>query len=200
MSELTPAGRPEADPRTGSAFGSELVVEHRRDRWSPVAADAAVVLGWFVVVGVIGALVWWQVTPLAEFTRTADNAQMGEDQLGRQVASDGWFFVIALVGGVLSGVALVLLRRRDPVATVVLVTLGGLLAAWLMRELGLWLGPADPQSVLPDVAVGHKVPLQLETSTTGVFLAWPIGALLGAVAVLWGSEETKRPYDASDPR
>jgi hypothetical protein len=200
MSELTPEAHADAGPAAGSRFGSELVVEHPRGRWSPVAADAAVVLGWFVVAGVIGALLWWQVTPLAEFTRTADSAQMGEDQLGRQVASDGWFFVIAMAGGVLSGVALVLLRRRDPVATVVLVTLGSLLAAGLMLKLGLWLGPADPQGVLQDVAVGHKVPLQLKTSTAGVFFAWPIGALLGAVAVLWGSEETKRPYGAPDPR
>lgn len=158
----------------------------------PLARDLAVVVGWFVVAAVIGALVWWQVTPLAEYTRTATSGQMDEEQLGRQVSADGWFFVIGTLGGLVSGVALLALRRRDPVATVVLVTLGGLLASWLMLRLGLWLGPASPKDVLPHVAVGHKVPMQLKTSATGVDLAWPLGALLGAVGMLWGSDDARR--------
>jgi hypothetical protein len=175
---------PEAAPRTTASRISLL--RH------PLARDVAVVLAWFVAAAVLGALLWWQVTPLAEYTRTATNAEMGEDQLAKQVSADGWFFVIGAVGGLLSGVVLSLLRRRDPVATVVLVTLGALLATWLMLRLGLWLGPANPKDVLTDVPVGHKVPLQLKTSADGVLFTWPLGALLGAVAVLWGSDERHR--------
>jgi hypothetical protein len=157
----------------------------------PLFRDAATVLAWFVVVGLIGALVWWQVTPLAEFTRTVDNAQMGEEELGRQVSADGWFFVVAAVGGLISGTALLAWRRRDPLAMVVLVVLGGLLASWLMVRVGLWLGPADPKTVLPDAAVGDKVPLQLKPTAEGVRLVWPITALLGAIAVIWGAEDRR---------
>ncbi|MGY2875272.1 hypothetical protein ACVW00_002462 [Marmoricola sp. URHA0025 HA25] len=157
----------------------------------PLVRDAVVVVAWFAVAAAIGALVWWQVTPLAEFTRTATNAQMDEEQLGRQVSADGWFFVIGALGGLVSGIALLTLRRRDPVATVVLVALGGLLASWLMLRLGVWLGPANPKDVLSDVAVGHKVPLQLKTHTAGVDFAWPLGALLGAVGVLWSSDDRR---------
>ena len=159
----------------------------------PLVRDAAVVLAWFVVAAVIGAVLWWQLTPLAEFTRTTTNAEMGEDQLGRQVNADGWYFAIAAAGGLVSGVALLLLRRRDPVAMVVLVALGSLLAAWLMLRLGLWLGPAAPKDVLPHVAVGHKVPLQLKTSASGVRFVWPLAALIGAAVVLWGSD-ARRDY------
>lgn len=165
----------------------------------PVVRDVAVVLAWFVVAAVIGALVWWKVTPLAEYTRTATNAEMGEDQLARQVSADGWFFAIGLVGGLVSGVALLLLRRRDPVVTVVLVAVGALLGAWLMLRVGLWLGPANPKDVLRDVAVGHKVPLQLKTSAAGVDFSWPLGALIGAVAVLWGSEDRRRSGGRQHP-
>jgi hypothetical protein len=160
----------------------------------PLARDVAVVVAWFAVAGVLGALVWWQVTPLAEFTRTATNAEMGEDQLGRQVSADGWFFVIGAVGGLVSGVALLLLRRRDPVAMVVLVALGGVLATWLMLRVGLWLGPPDPKDALTDVAVGGKVPLQLKTSAAGVVYMWPLGAVLGAAVVLWGSDERRQHH------
>jgi len=170
----------------------------------PVVRDAALVLAWFVVAAVIGALLWWQLTPLAEYTRTAETAQMDEGQLGRQVATDGWYVVIAIVGGLVSGIALLMLRRRDPLVMVVLVTLGGLLAAWLMLRLGLWLGPADPKSVLRGVVVGDKVPLQLKphgadlrfslgTSThlvvPVVAFVWPIAALVGAIGIIWGLDD-----------
>jgi hypothetical protein len=154
----------------------------------PLVRDLGFVLVWFVVLGVVGALVWWQVTPLAEYTRTATSAEMGEEQLGRQVAADGWYVAIAALGGLLSGVALLALRHRDPLAMVVLVTLGGLLSAWVMLRVGLWLGPADPKTVLPDVAVGDQVPFQLKPKTTGVLYVWPIGVLLGALGVIWGTD------------
>lgn len=175
------------------SVGAEGIVARPSLIGHPVVRDVALVLAWFVAAAVIGALVWWKVTPLAEYTRTATNAEMGEDQLARQVSADGWFFAIGLVGGLVSGVALLLLRRRDPVVTVVLVAAGALLGSWLMLRVGLWLGPANPKDVLRDVAVGHKVPLQLKTSTAGVDFSWPLGALLGAVAVLWGSEDRRRP-------
>ena len=166
----------------------------------PLLADLGVVVAWFVVLGLLGALLWWQLTPLAEYTRTTTNAEMGEEQLGVQVSADGWYFVIAATGGLVSGVGLLALRRRDPVAMVVLVTFGALLAGWLMLRVGLWLGPADPKSVLPDVAIGAEVPLQLEPHADGVVVVWPIAALLGAIGVIWGVDDTKpgrRKPDAS---
>jgi hypothetical protein len=163
----------------------------------PLLRDAAVVLAWFAVAGVLGALVWWQVTPLAEFTRSATGGQMGEDQLGRQVAADGWYFVIATAGGLVSGVALTALRRRDPLVTVVLVALGSLVAAGLMLWVGLVVGPGNPDAALAHAAVGDKVPMQLKTQASGVTFMWPIAALLGAVGVLWGIDD-HRKQAASD--
>jgi DivIVA domain-containing protein len=157
--------------------------------------DAALVIGWFVAVGVLAAVVWWQITPLAEFTRTTTNAQMGEGELGRQVATDGWFFTIAAVGGLASGIVLLAMRRRDPIAMVILVTLGGVLASWLMVRIGLWLGPADPAHALRDVAVGGKVPMQLEPHADGVTFVWPVAALVGALGVLWGLDEKAPEVD-----
>ncbi|HEX7716177.1 MAG TPA: hypothetical protein VF416_02735 [Marmoricola sp.] len=158
----------------------------------PLLRDAGVVLAWFVVAGAVAALVWWQVTPLAEYTRTATAGQLSEEQLGREVAADGWYVVIAAVGGLLSGVALAGLRRRDPLATVLLVAVGAFLASWVMIQVGLWVGPPDPGKALAHAATGAKVPMQLKTQATGAFLVWPITALLGAVGVLWGIDEHRR--------
>jgi len=160
--------------------------------------DAGVVLGWFVVIGLVGALLWWQLTPLAEYSRSAAGVSFDEEQLGREVAADGWYFVIAAIGGLVSGVTLLLLRRRDTVAMVVLVAAGGLLAGWLMMRVGFWLGPAKPtDDVIADMAIGDKVPLQLESQARGVLFVWPIAALLGAVGVIWGLDDPGEP-DASE--
>lgn len=171
------------------------VAAHRRLLSHPVARDLAVVLVWFVALGVLAAVVWWQLTPLADYTRTATNAEMGEEQLGQQVAADGWYLTIGAVCGLLSGVALLSLRWRDPLLMVAAVTVGSLLGAWVMLRVGLWLGPADPKSVLPHAAVGAKVPMQLKPGASGVVYVWPITALLGAIGVIWGTEHRR----ADDP-
>lgn len=166
-------------------------------RLRPALIDAAIVAWWFATLGLVGAIVWELVTPLAAFTRTADNGTMDEQELARQFGATGWFFVIAAVGGLVSGVLLLLWRSRGPVLMVLLVALGGALATLVMVQVGLALGPADPQQVLPRVDVGDKVPLQLKADAYGVYFTWSIAALVGALTVLWGSE-SRRSMQAHD--
>jgi len=147
-----------------------------------------VVLAWFGVAAVLAALVWWQVTPLAEFTRTADSAGMDEEQLSKQFATDGWFWVIGSVGGLVSGLVLVLLRGRNPILMVLLVLAGGAFATFVMLEVGLLLGPSDPASVMAATPVGGKIPLQLKPEAHGVWFAWSISALVGSILALWIGE------------
>lgn len=161
-------------------------------RWRPALLDAAVVTVWFLVLGVVGAVIWELVTPLAEYTRIDDNGILDERELSRQFGATGWFVVIAAAGGALSGFILLLWRDRSPVLMVVLVGLGGALASLAMAQVGLVLGPQDPQQVLPRVDVGDKVPLQLEVEGFGVYLAWSIFALAGALVALWGAESWHR--------
>lgn len=158
----------------------------------PVLVDAAVVLAWFLGAAVVAAVIWWQVTPLPFYTRTASGAAMDQVQLSRQVGVDGWYFVLAVVLGLVSGVALTAWRRRDAVLTVVLVTCGAGLAGWLMAQIGLWLGPADPHQALSHLAVGQHAPVQLALTAQGTQLVWPMAALLGAIGVLWGTSADGR--------
>jgi len=149
------------------------------------AVDALVVIVWFAVAGALGAVVWWQVTTLPKLTRAGDSASQAPDQLANQVGIDGWFFVVALAGGLLSGIVLLAWRRRDPLLMIFLVALGGGLAAWLMVRAGLALGPSPELAALRDLADGAKVSMQLKLHAPGIALVWPIAALLGAVLQLW---------------
>jgi hypothetical protein len=149
--------------------------------------DAVVVFGWFVVAAVVSAVAWWQVTPLPTYTRTRQGAVMDQVQLGGQVAVDGWYFLLAVGFGLVSGVALTAWRRRDAVVTVVLVTVGAIGAAWLAIGLGRWLGPPDPHRVMSHLAIGGHAPVQLALTSHGEWLVWPMAALIGAVGVLWAT-------------
>ncbi len=167
-------------------------------RGARARGDLAVVAVWFTVLGLIGAVVWELVTPLAEFTRTADNGTMDEQELARQFGATGWFFVIAAVGGALSGVVLLLWRRSDSVRTILLVGLGGALATVVMVQVGLLLGPDDPQRALSGAAVGDKVPLQLQVEGFGVYFTWSVAALAGGLLALLGYESAEEKREREE--
>ena len=106
MTYPTATTEPTADPRSPS-------------RTADVLRDVGIVLGWFLVAGVLGALLWWKLVDLPQATRAQGSVVVESDQLGKEVNIDGWFFVIAAVGGLVSGVVLTLWRRRDPLLVVV---------------------------------------------------------------------------------
>lgn len=149
------------------------------------ATDALAVAAWFVGAGLVGAVVWWQVTTLPRVTKVGDAASLAPEELIRQVDIDGWFFVIAAVGGLLSGVLLLIWRRRDPVLMVVLVALGGGVASWLVVHVGRALGPPDEIAALRGMKDGTQVPMQLELHAPGMAWVWSIFALLGAIIYVW---------------
>jgi hypothetical protein len=148
------------------------------------ALDAVIVLVWFAAAGVLGAVVWWQVTTLPKVTKAGDSGTLAPEELVKQVQIDGWFFVVAAVGGLLSGVALLLWRRRDPARD------GGPrrsrcgLASWLMIHLGLALGPDPVLAAFAGSPEGAKVSTQLKLHAPGVAWIWPVAAVLGALLEL----------------
>lgn len=164
--------------------------------------DLGVTAAWFVVAGVLGAVLWWQLTPLPVATRTGEAASLNPDQLTKEVGIDGWFAVIALVAALVSGVVLMAWRRRDPLLMVVLIALGGGLAAYLMVTLGQALGPGDEVAALKKLPEGGTAPLQLSLKAPGVALLWPIAALFGALVQVWVLRRPEHRVDdeATDPR
>ncbi len=149
------------------------------------ALDALVVALWFAVAGLAGALVWWQVTTLPKVTKVGEAASLEPAELLKQVGIDGWFFVIAAVGGLVSGVLLLIWRWRDPLLMVVLVALGGAVASWVMTNVGRSLGPPDEVAALRGLKEGAQVPMQLELHAPGIAWMWSIFAVLGAIVYVW---------------
>ncbi len=151
----------------------------------PVLLDVLVVAVWFAVAGVLGAVLWWQLSDLPQVTKSGSSATLSPEELTKQVSADGWYFVIAAVGGLVSGIALLVWRRRDPLVMVVLVVLGAGLAAWLMLRVGLALGPEKEVTALKGAADGTQVSEQLRLRAPGIAWVWPLSASFGALVYLW---------------
>ncbi|MCW2807242.1 MAG: family ATPase [Marmoricola sp.] len=184
----TPVDSPAGHPGSGPASGQHPERPSRRvlrPRALAGARDALVVAVWFAVMGAIGAVVWWQVTPLPEVTKSGGKATLAPDELVKQVNIDGWFFVIAAIGGLASAVILMAWRRRDPLVMVLLVALGGALAAWVMIRVGLALGPPSELTALRSAPDGARVPMQLKLHAPGMAWVWPLAAVFGAAVHLW---------------
>lgn len=155
-----------------------------------VRADAAIVLGVFALVGTLAGLVWAAVVDPVIVTRVEGGTTAAELELGRRFDADGWYFLVGAAAALVLGVLVTAWRSRNAVVTLLLVLAGTVLAALLMAGVGHLLGPDDPSQVLVDAAVGSTAPEQLRIGSWAVYLAWPLGAVAGALAVLWAPVDT----------
>ena len=185
---------PTGDPVVREVAGADEPQGARKPRSSAALEDAVAVLAVYVALGVLGAVVWWLLVDPALYTKAANGGLgMGEGQLGKRFNADGWYAVIAGIGGLLSGTALSWWRGRDPLLTSTLVLGGSLVAAGVMSVLGGWLGPPDPESVAASVEVGATVPMRLAVDSAVCYLVWPVTALIGCLIVLWSPPPGDQP-------
>jgi hypothetical protein len=154
-----------------------------------LAADAAIIVGVLLVLGVLAGLLWPHLVDPVQVFRSQGGIVSDEVALAHQFDDDGWYAVLAAVAGAVAGGVLTLWRSRDPVATVLLLVLGAGAAAWGMAQVGTAVGPPDPATVLADAAPGATAVAQVEVHAAAAYFVWPIAVLFGAVVVLW----TRRP-------
>jgi hypothetical protein len=186
------------DTTTGSRSPGPTAPPPRRPAILAAALDAVIVGVWSTVAGLTAGWVWVQVVTPPEVTRTGGSATVPTVELAKQVAIDGWFAVIALVAGALSGVLLLAWRRRDPLLMVPLVALGGGLASWLMVQVGKVLGPDEELAALRRLPDGSHVSEQLRLHATGVAWVWSIAAVFGALVYLWVLAKPGADDDTAD--
>lgn len=155
-------------------------------------ADAAVIVPAMAIVGAAAGGVWsLLVTPPAQ-VRFEDGIGQDEVALSQVFPVDGWFVVCALVAAILAALLLGGLRKRDPLATLLLVVAGSVLAAYVMREVGPLLGPDDPAALLESAPVGTRADAPWELSSDVALLAWPVAALTGMLIILLSRADEPR--------
>lgn len=159
--------------------------EDGRPRLRALLVDAGVILGAFLLTGLVAGILWPHLVHPVTVMRTNAGIVTDELALSYRIGNDGWYSVLAAVGGLVLGIVLVAWRRTHEVVTVLLVTSGAFLAAWVCAAVGTALGPEDPQKALAHAAVGATAPDRVTVSAHAAYLVWPIAAVIGALVVLW---------------
>jgi hypothetical protein len=167
-------------------------------------ADVVTVLATFAVAGGVCGVLWWLLVDPAEYTRVlGGGATMREVELSKRFNADGWYSVLAIVAGFLTGLGVTWWRSRDPWFTTLLLLPGAALAAAVMATVGHALGPDHPDVALAGVARGQSVPVELVVTATAGYLMWPVAVLIGALMVLWSSTgvpgQDQPPLAADEP-
>jgi len=165
----------------------------RHSTTRPAWVDVALVVGLFVIAGVVGALVWeWLWT--APVGVVVDHEWIAADEAGLQGQFDGtgWYVVVASAVGLVAGLLAALLLDRAPLLTLTAVLVGSMLATFLMLRIGAALGPADPLVLARDAADGSRLPGELTVSERSPWVALPAGALVGLALVFIGLTPRRR--------
>lgn len=152
-----------------------------------IAVQLALVVAVLAVLGVVGAFVWhWIWTPVHGVVVSHQWTPTDALGLQQEFSATGWYVVVALVAGLVGGLAAGLIGWRAPVLTLVAVVVGSVLATWLMLTLGGALGPTDPDTLAKTAADGTKLPSALQVSGHSPWAAFPSGALVGMLVVFIG--------------
>lgn len=152
--------------------------------YGPLLKDAVVVLGSMIGLGILCGVLWTVLVEPPQLIRYEGGVGRDAIQMTRIFGMDGWYAVIAAGAALVAGLGFGLWRRRDPLATLLLVLGGSVLAAFFMLATGQALGPQDPTDFLMSAPLGTSRDVPLEVVGAVTYIAWPLPALIGQLIAL----------------
>jgi hypothetical protein len=163
-----PRTQPQPQPRTQGPLAVTLTL--------------LAVLAGSAVAGLAAGLIWAAVAPRAVLEVVGHgSADVVNVETSAFIVAAGWFVLISLIGGIVTGLAgyLGAVRRHGPLAMA--TVLAGALAAALLAR---WLGQRDGRAAFyHHLAVGHtglQLRAPLELGGVGALAFWPLAAGLVA--------------------
>lgn len=149
----------------------------------------------FTVAGALAGVVWeWLWTPPSGVAVGGEFLLDG-DGLRADFSGTALYVLLASVMGLLVGVLVAVRTDRDELLVLAAVTVGSVLAAWLMLRVGLALDPPDPGPLAREAPDYTPLPAQLEVAGRSPFVAFPVGALVGLIVVFIGLHRRRATSD-----
>jgi hypothetical protein len=166
-----------------------------------LVAACGVLLG-SAIAGLLGGLIWSAIAPRPAYVVTGKgSAIVINDETTAFIAADAWYCLIAVVGGLIIGIASYRLavRKYGPIPMAAVLG-GGVLAGWAARWVGQNLGLSHFNAQLLTSRHGtilHPPPvLGADTSTVlwSAVAFWPLAAcLVPAALVFFGALRDRQP-------
>ncbi len=204
---LTPPGDSSSQPDPGPTPAAPGVGVAARDPRDAEAAraelrQAAIVLAAVTVAGVLLGLLWAWLAPRVPLISDGKVVYLKNTEGEQAIGADGWFALLALAFGAVSGAVVFLVRRAGGIPIVVGLAVGSLLASLVGWRLGVWLGPTgDVGAHARAVGKGVVFDAPLRLAAKGMLLAWPLAGLavhLGLTA-LFGPRDPEEPFPRPHP-
>lgn len=148
------------------------------------AAAVSVSFAGSALLGALAGLIWAAVSPRAVLQEIGQGtAQLVNSESNAFIAADGWFCVIGLICGVLTGVLgyWIAIRRVGAIAVLALLA-GAIAGAFLMLWVGENIGLATYNHQLATVANGTTFNSSLGLGAKSALVFWPLAT--GAVSWL----------------
>jgi len=166
--------------------------------WRVPLVQAAIVVVVFALAGVICGLLWeaWWTPAQGGVVKHVWYPLSFDRAAPSDFAGTGWYVAISVVAGVILGALAAWRLDRSELVTLAAVVVGGLLAAVVMRTVGLHRGPGDPQRIAKTAADGTRLPSQLRLASWWLLAAFPGAALAGLSGVFL--LVSKRPPQGAD--
>jgi hypothetical protein len=179
---LTPPHQPQPNDPWQTPSGSHAAPggQPGPDERRTEIIQAAVIAAVLTAVGAALGWLWVWLAPRVPLV-SDDTAVFLKNSEGEEaIGADGTFVLLALAFGLVSAVAVFLLRRRGGIPLVVGLALGGLLGSLLAWGMGTWFGPtSDVVAHAKEVGKGVTFDAPLELHAVGAaILAWPIAAMI----------------------
>jgi hypothetical protein len=189
---LPPPGRPAvSNERPGSAT-----------QLRALSATLAIGAG-AALLGIAGGFVWSAIAPRALFSVASHGiAYVVNPETSAFIAADGWYSIVAVVGGLLIGLAGYLLgvRRYGPLpaaGALVGATAAAFLAWWIGRNIGL----AHFRHLLGTSKPGTLIRQPASLGAHGALAFWPLaaGAVIGGIELVLAMRERQGRADSHSP-
>jgi hypothetical protein len=158
-------------------------------------AGAVIVLGG-ALLGVLGGVIWAAIAPRALFEVVSKGAaDLVNPESSAFIAADGWFCLIALVGGAVLGLlGYVFAIRRYGASAMLAVLAGSVAAAFVTRLVGQQFGVSNFNTVLLTRKPGTLVHAPITLGAGGAIAFWPLaaGVVAGGIELIVVLRERRR--------
>jgi hypothetical protein len=186
-------------PVSGGNTGPDPVSAPRE--WPRALVMSLATLAGTALLGVAGGFLWAAIAPRAALVVVGQgSADLVSSETSAFIAADGWYCVICLVGGVISGLLghWLAVRRHGPVgmaAVLVGALAAGLITFWIGEQSGL----ATFHHLLASLPAGAHMRANLALGSRGAIAFWPLaaGLMAGGLELAGGPRGRRQPAHAA---
>jgi hypothetical protein len=153
-----------------------------------------------LLLGVAAGFLWAAVAPRPYLVMTGPGAaQVTSAESSAFIGGDGWYCLICLAGGIISGLIgyLLAVRGHHP-AAMALVLLSGLAAGLIVLVIGQHSGQASYHHLLSTLPAGRHLSASLSLGARSGIALWPLAAGIMAGALELSDTLRERKRDAQE--